>query len=143
MEIHFELLIERPASEAFHHAGQAKSQLTWVGSLVEVNLNSEQPWGVGSCFEQIHEEGGVRQTLKGEVLEWEPSVRMQVRLEHSDFVLLSCTEFEDLGPRCRLIQTTAIELGTPKLRFAASMVRSVIESRMRDDYARLKAMLES
>lgn len=142
IEFHLDLLVERPVTEAFHHANSAKSQLQWVGSLVEVNLDPNQPWGIGTTFEQVHEESGVRQSLQGEVLEWEENQHTQIRLVHPEFLLLSRTEFEDLGPRCRLVQATAIELKSMKLRIAAAMVRGVVETRMRGDLERLKALLE-
>jgi hypothetical protein len=143
LEFHHELLIERPAEAVFHHASHAKSQLQWVGSLVEMRVDSSGPWGPGSTFTQVHEEGGVQQELVGEVLEWAPPRHMLLRLVHSDFHMLSRTDVEDLGPRARLVHSTLLELKSMKLKFAAPMIRGVIENRIREDYDRLKALLES
>lgn len=143
LEFHHELLIERPAEEVFHHASHAKSQLQWVGSLVEVRVDTPSPWGPGSTFVQVHEESGVKQELVGEVLEWDPPRHMLLRLVHADFTMLSRTDVEDLGPRARLVHATLLELKSMKLKFAAPMIRGVIEARIREDYERLRALLES
>lgn len=143
LEFHLELLIERPAEAVFHHASHAKSQLQWVGSLVEVRVDSSSPWGPGSTFVQVHEESGVQQEIAGEVLEWTQGRHMLLKLEHSDFSMLSRTDVEDLGPRSRLVHSTLLDLKSMKLKFAAPMIRGVIENRIREDYDRLKSLLES
>jgi uncharacterized protein YndB with AHSA1/START domain len=142
IEFRHEVLVEAPADEVFRACDSARDQTSWVGSLVAVELDTEAPWGAGARFRQIHEEGGVRQVLEGELLEHVPGERIVMRLEHPDFELETVIRFESLGALTRVDQATRLTLKSLALRLAAPMVRAAVDRRIGDDMARLKALVE-
>jgi len=143
LELSHEVLIGASVEDTFRACDSREQQLAWVGSLVEVRIESEEEWGEGSRFVQIHEEAGSRQALEGVILGYEPGERIHMKLEHPDFTLESVLRFEDQGGLTRVSQQTLLELRSAKLKFVASMVEGVVARRISEDLERLKALLES
>lgn len=143
MEFQTEIVIEGPVERAFQACDTPEAQVTWVGSLLEVRIDPGQTWGVGATFVQVHEEGGRRQEFRGELLSYEPNRQLGMRLRHSDFDMESELTFEDLGPRCRVRQVARVKLRSLMLKAMKPMVGKAVEARIRDDFERLKALVES
>lgn len=143
MEFQAEIIIEGPVERAFRASDTPHEQLAWIGSLVEVRVDPGRPWGVGATFVQVHVEGGRRQEFRGEILAYEPERLIGMRLTHADFELESELTFEDLGPRCRVRQTTRLKLRSLMLKAMRAVIGAAVEARIRDDFERLKALVES
>lgn len=143
MDFEQELMVERPVQDAFLACDSAKQQVRWMASLFEVELDRERPWGKGSQFRQVHEESGTRRVFEGEMLDYEPNRRILMRLEHADFDLTTELLFEDLGQRCRIRQRSHLELKSLALKMIQGMLAQIVARRFQEDFARLKALLES
>lgn len=143
MELSAEIVAEGPVERAFRLCDRPEEQLRWVGSLVEVRVDPERPWGPGATFTQVHEERGARRELRGELLAREPERRIAMRLEHPDVRAEVEIAFEDLGPRCRVRQRTRLELRSLKLKLLRPVVAAAGEARAREDLARLRVLIEA
>lgn len=143
MRFEQDLVVETTAAEAFKACDSAEQQVRWMASLVEVQVDADQPWGVGSRFRQVHEELGVRQVFEGELLEYEPGRRIVTRLEHDDLSLHDTLEFADLGERCRILHRVELELKSTALRLMEGTVGRVLAKRFEEDLARLEDLLET
>ena len=143
MEFQAEIVIEGAVARAFRACAAPDELLSWVGSLVEVRIDPGKPWGVGATFVQVHDEGGRRQEFRGLILAYEPERLIGMRLTHADFELESDLAFEDLGPRCRVRQTTRVKLRSLMLKAMRPVIGAAVEARIRDDFERLKALVES
>lgn len=143
MEFEVTALIECHVSQAFEACDSAKDQIAWMGSLVEVEILPETPWGIGARFRQIHEEAGVRQEFEGVLLDYQVNQRIEFQLTHSDFTVHTELLFEDLGERSRVTQRSSFELHSLALRLAKGMIQGVIATRFQDDMDRLKALVEA
>jgi hypothetical protein len=143
MDFSIDILVEAPVEVAFGACDSAKDQISWIASLIEVRLDEQRPWGVGSTFVQIHEEDGRRQEFHGELLAYEPERRIGTRLVHADFELESQMLFEDLGPRCQIRQETSLKVRSLMLKAMRPMIAKAVEARLRQDFERLKVLVES
>lgn len=143
MDFEVDTLIESPVQDAYRACGLAKYQIRWMASLVEVELDPEVEWGIGSRFRQIHEEAGIRQVFEGVLLDLQEDSRISMKLEHADFTIFTEIDFEDLGQRCRLVQRTRLELKSAPLKLMADTIGGVVHKRLEEDFARLKALCES
>jgi len=143
MRFEQEQVVETTAAAAFLACDSAEHQVRWMASLVGVEIDPDQPWGVGSRFRQVHEEMGVRQVFEGELLEYEPERRIVTRLEHDDLSLHGTLEFEDLGGQCKVLHRVELELKSTALRLMEGTVGRVLAKRFEEDLARLKDLLET
>lgn len=142
MRLELERVFECGLPELFRHATDPELQPRWVGSLVEVSPPEDGLWIPGARFEQRHVEAGGEQLFEGEVLRWDAPRHVVVTLRHPDLSLRAERVFEELGPRCRLKQSTELELWSWKLKLASGLVESAVEKRMAEDCERLRALLE-
>jgi len=137
------VLIERPVAEVFEACDNARIQIAWIGSLVEVQVPEGTDWCPGARFRQVHEDSGMRQEFEGLLLDRQRDSRIEFQLEHGDLSVHTTLTFEDLHQRARLNQVAEITLHSLALKLAKAMFKSVIQQRMEEDLERLKALLES
>ncbi len=143
MEIEVGMMVERPVAETFQAFDSAKAQITWMGSLVEVEMDPSTPWGKGARFTQTHVEAGMRQVFQGEMLDYVRNQRLLLKLVHNDLSLVTEVLLVDLGERTQVQQRSKIELHSTALKIVKGMVRGAIEQRFTEDLQRLKTLLEN
>lgn len=142
MDFQVSIIVERPVEEAFQACDSTTEQLRWIGSLEEVKVEPEMPWGVGARFTQVHQEAGMRQEIEGEILAYEPNELIRMHLRHAQFEMDSELRFENLGVRCRVTQTTSVELRGMMLKMMKGTIQSTVEQRIHDDFERLRVLVE-
>ena len=134
--------IERPARAIFPHLAAAEKRLRWMGALVESEQLGEGGPGLGTRFRDVFEDHGQRVELDAEIVEWEPSARLAIRLRSRLFEATVRQRLEERDGRTRL--TTVIETDYQSLaaRLVAGAITRHAQRRLETDLERLKAIVE-
>ena len=134
--------IERPAGAIFPHLAGAEKRLRWMGALVESEQLGEGAPGLGTRFRDVFEDHGQRVELDAEIVEWEPSARLAIRLRSRLFEATVRQRLEERDGRTRL--TTVIETDYQSLaaRLVAGAITRHAQGRLESDLERLKAIVE-
>ena len=134
--------IERPVAAIFPHRATAEQRLRWMGALVESEQLSEGAPGLGTRFRDVFEDHGQRIELDAEIVEWEPSARLAIRLRSRLFEATVRQRLEERDGRTRL--TTVIDTDYQSLatRLVAGAITRHAQRRLETDLERLKAIVE-
>jgi uncharacterized protein YndB with AHSA1/START domain len=74
--------IRRPASEVFGFIADGANNRLWRPEVVEVEMVTSQPLGVGTVFKQVHSGGPLGRTIRAdyEITDYQPNARLAFRV---------------------------------------------------------------
>lgn len=100
--------IDRPIEKVFYYTNENVAE--WSLTVVEDEpLERKNDGGVGSTFRCVTEDQGRRMEFLGEVTKWEPPALSEVLLIGKQFNIEAEYQFEDLGGRTRVTQTSFVK----------------------------------
>ena len=134
--------IDRPAATVFPYLVGCEGRRRWMGVLTECEQVTDGAPGVGTRFRDVFEDHGQRVELDAEIVEWEPSARLAIRLRSRLFEATVRQRLEERDGRTRL--TTVIETDYQSLaaRLVAGAITRHAQRRLETDLERLKAIVE-
>ena len=135
--------IERPADEVFAVISDFSRNPEWQSGMTSAEWTSEGPIGVGSTYDQVARFMGQDIKTSFEVTAFEPGRSITIESRESGFPIRVTRSVEPLsGTAC---EVTADVSGEPGRFFG--FVGRLLDRRaaraVREDYQRLKEMLES
>lgn len=136
--------IERSIAEVFEFTTTRCEE--WSSMVVEDELTSAPPMGVGSTFRTVTEDRGRRMEFQGTVTRHEPPTVHEVRMKGEQFEIVALYTFEDQGGSTRVTQqSTVTGKGLIRVMFMlfGSMMRKSSCDALEKELQQLKKMLES
>ncbi|MFW2380445.1 MAG: SRPBCC family protein [Acidimicrobiales bacterium] len=137
-----EIAINRPAVEVFDVVADMGRNTEWQKGMKSCVWTSDGPIGVGSTYDQVAGFAGRPIVTSFEVSEFEPGRRIRIVSTKSTFPLDITREVEPIDDRsCRVIATVT---GEPSglLKLLDPITKHLVARSVRNDYRRLKKMLD-
>lgn len=126
----------------FPYLVESEKRLQWMGVLEESEQLTEGPPEVGSRWRDVFEDHGQRVELEAELVEYEPSRRLRLRLESRGFHSTSVQELEEMDGRTRVSIVIETEYTTLAARLAGRLVTRHAQQQLEADLATLVELLE-
>ena len=134
--------IDRPPGEVFDFLADMSNNPRWQKGMRVCHWTSEPPLGLGSTFDQEASFLGRKIVSSFEVTEFEPGHRIRIKTSGTMpiDVTRTVTPTDADGSRVEAIVT-----GEPSgvIRLGAATIQSLVARSVRNDYRRLKELLES
>jgi len=143
MRIESEVGIDRPADEVFAVVSDFSRNPDWQGGMRSAQWTTEPPLRVGSTYEQVARFLGRDVITTFEVVGYEPGRSVTIDSRQSSFPITVTRSVESLGlERSRV---SAVITGRPGrfFRLFGPLLRMMAERSVRQDYQRLRRLLES
>jgi uncharacterized protein YndB with AHSA1/START domain len=134
--------IDRPATEIFPYMVASEHRLRWMGALVESTPLTEGAPRVGSRWHDVFEDHGQRIELEAELIRFEPSRMLELRLAASAFESTSMQTLEETDGRTRVTIVLETEYKARIARLFAGAVTRHAQNRLESDLAALKKLVE-
>lgn len=135
--------IDRPADEVFAVVSDFSRNPEWQGGMKSAQWTTEPPLRVGSTYEQVARFLGRDVVTTFEVVGYEEGRSVTIESRQSSFPITVTRAVESLGPdRSRV---SAVITGRPGrfFRLFGPLLRMMAERSVRQDYQRLRRLLES
>lgn len=143
MKARAETTIERPAEEVFAFVADPANDPQWCPNVRSVQQASGDGPGEGARYEVVHTPTGKPVQLSYEILELEPPRHLLMRQEDDMGTFLTTYELEPAGEgRTRIVQRSEMRF-KGLARIAAPVISLLVRKGNRDQFARLKALLEA
>lgn len=134
--------IARPVADVFAYLSEPKNNLEWESDVLEMELTSDGPVGVGSTGRRVDDSMG-RDEGTWEVTEFEQDKTIAMTFESGKFTGGGGWGFEPTDGGTRLSYTFR---GTPKnpiFKIIMPLMMPMFRRRVSADYEKLKGILES
>ena len=143
MRLESEVEIDRPADEVFAVVSDFSRNPDWQGGMRSARWTTEPPLRVGSTYEQVARFLGRDVVTTFEVVGYEPGRSVTIESRQSSFPITVTRAVEPIGAdRTRV---SAVIDGRPGrfFRLFGPLLRMMAERSVRQDYQRLRELLES
>ncbi|MGI9611061.1 MAG: SRPBCC family protein [Acidimicrobiia bacterium] len=143
METISEIVIDRATRDVFEVVADMSRNTEWQKGMKSCVWTSEGPIAVGSTYDQVAGFAGRPIVTSFEVSEFEPGRRIRIVSTKSTFPLDITREVEPIDEgSCKV---TATVTGEPSglLKLLDPITKHLVARSVRNDYARLKEMLET
>jgi uncharacterized membrane protein len=142
MRVEVSVLVERPADEVFAYITNFENNPKWQSGMQECTFTTEPPLRVGSRYKQVAKFMGQRIESAFEVLEYEPNRMIRFHSTSGTFPIRIMRSVEPVGTATKV---TAIIEGEPDglLKWLTPITRPMMENNIKQDYQRLKQLLET
>lgn len=141
MKFENSVLINRPPEQVFAYVTDIKNNTVWQTDILELEMTSEGPFGLGSTYRCVNRFMGKRLETEGRVTDYEPYQRCCIRITSGDVRGTTGLFFETVESGTRF--TTTGELELTFFRLAGLLVKRKIKSQLKTDMLKLKAVLEN
>lgn len=135
--------IDRPSDEVFAVVSDFSRNPEWQGGMRSAQWTTEPPLRVGSTYEQVARFLGRDVVTTFEVVGYEPARSVTIESRQSSFPISVTRAVESLGPERSRV--SAVITGQPGrfFRLFGPLLRMMAERSVRQDYQRLRRLLES
>lgn len=143
MRLESEVEIDRPADDVFAVVSDFSRNPDWQGGMRSAEWTTEPPLRVGSTYEQVARFLGRDVVTTFEVVGYEPGRSVTIESRQSSFPITVTRAVESLGPERSRV--SAVITGRPGrfFRLFGPLLRMMAERSVRQDYQRLRRLLES
>ena len=143
MRLESEVEIDRPADDVFAVVSDFSRNPDWQGGMRSAKWTTEPPLRVGSTYEQVARFLGRDVVTTFEVVGYEPGRSVTIESRQSSFPITVTRAVESLGPERSPV--SAVITGRPGrfFRLFGPLLRMMAERSVRQDYQRLRRLLES
>ena len=141
-EVRGSIDILSPVEDVFNYLSDPKNSLNWETGVVEMELTSEGPLGVGSKGRRVERHMGTDEGT-WEITKYEPNKSVAMTFESQRFTGSGGWDFEAVDGGTRL---TYWFVGNPKKalwKLFMPLMTPMIRSQIKKDYKKLKRLLES
>jgi len=135
--------IDRPAGLVFDYLADASNNTAWQGGQERCVWTSEPPIRVGSTYEQEARFLGKRIVSSFEVVEFEPGVRIRIKTTGGTMPIDVTREVRARPDGMASVNATVRGDPPGLLGLLGPLMRLLVQSSVRKDYARLKTILEA
>jgi len=135
--------IDRPSSKVFPYLVESGQRLRWMGALAESEQVTEGEPGLGTRFRDVFEDHGQRVEIDAEVVEWQPTERLAIRLGASSFQSTGTHELRESDGRTTVTTRMETEYTSRMARLMAGVITRHAQTRLEEDLVRLKQLVES
>ena len=141
IRIEHEVVVRRPLAEVFAYVSDPMRTPEWQASVIETRRESGEPFGAGSRWREVRQFLGRRleATVAAEV--YEPEREFSVRAESGPVPFRVRHLFEEVDGGTRISVVAEGEPGR-LARLGAPLVARAAETQLRQDFARLREVLE-
>ena len=143
MEIKGSVDIQRPVEEVFEYMNEPKNNLEWETGVLEMELTSEGPLGVGSRGRRVENYGMGTDESTWVITKHEPNKFIAMDYESDKFIGDGGYDIEPIDGGTRVHYRFA---GTPKnpfFRLLMPLMMPMVKGQARRGYGNLKRVLES
>lgn len=141
MKVRTETTIERPVDEVFAFISDPFNDPAWCPSVRSVVQAAGDGPGVGARYDVVHDPMGKPAELRYEILEFDPPTRMVMEQVDHLGTFVTTYELSAVGSATRLIQASDLRFKSYG-RLIAPIVRHFVSKGTRDQFVRLKGLLE-
>ena len=135
--------IDRPAESVFPYLVGSEERLRWMGALDGSEQVTDGEPGPGTRFRDVFEDHGQRVEIDAEVVDWQPPRRFVLRLGAGPFRSTGTQELEETDGRTRVTTRMETEYTSRMARLMAGVITRHAQTRLEEDLARLKELVES
>ena len=114
-----------------------------MGVLVDCEQLGDGPPGPGTRFRDVFEDRGQRIEIDAEVVTYEPNERLATRLRSQAFEATASQRVEERDGRTRVTAVIETEYTSRLARLMAGVITRHAQTRLEDDLARLKEIVEA
>ncbi len=143
-EIRGTIDIARPVEDVFAYLKEPKNNIEWESGVVESEMTSEGPIGVGSKGRRVEKYSGMG-TDEGtwEVTQFEENKTMEIGFESDKFIGDGAFELESTDGATRLSYRFRGETKSFLFKLMMPLMMPMVKRQVRKDYGKLKEILES
>jgi uncharacterized membrane protein len=135
------VVIARPVNEVFAFVANARDWPRWHSTMLEAEQTSPGEVGVGTTFQGVNREMGIRMVWTSKATEYEPGQKWGETITSGAMLMQASIMFEPLGAGTMLKMQYDMSVGGP-LRLLAPVVTANMRGQMKGNLHRLKSILE-
>ncbi len=135
------ITINRPVEEVFAFTSNPENEPLWRPELVELEITSEGPIGVGTTLREVMQFLGRRIENTGEITKYEPNKMMAVKSTSGPFPFEMTGTYRPVEGGTELTFEVEAEVGG-FFRFAEPLVARMGKRQMETQLANLKDLME-
>ena len=134
--------VSRPPAEVFEHLTDPDKLVRWQEGLIEMRKESDEPLRVGARLHEVRTFLGRRASSTLEVTRYEPARAFSIKALSAPlpFEVHQTLEPENAGTRITVVAEARVGRF---MRLATGVAIKAAERQTRDDFQRLKRLLES
>lgn len=140
----YDIEIDRPAAVVFDLLLDSDQRRRWEEGLLEAESLTDDAMGVGHQFRDTYEARGGTISLRGEIMAYEPNRHVEVKLfTDGGFQTITTYDLEESEGRTLLRYRSKSHYYHPLARLLSPIVTRIAQKKLREDFARLKALAEA
>jgi uncharacterized protein YndB with AHSA1/START domain len=141
-EIRGTIDIARPVEDVFAYLKEPKKNVEWESAVVESEMTSEGPIGVGSKGRRVEKTMGTDEGV-WEITQFEENKLIEMGFESDKFVGKGAWELQSANGATRLAYRFQGETKSFLFKLLMPLMMPMMKRMIRKDYGRLKEILES
>lgn len=135
------IVIDRPVEQVFAYLSNARNELQWGSSVVDIRQSPEGPMRAGTQLTEVRNFMGRKIESLSEITEYEPNKRFVRRGSTGQFAVDGSFRFEPTEQGTKVIWTMQMEPGG-FFKLAEPLVASTLKRDIVSNLKTLKSLLE-